>query len=138
MKVYVAAPYDAAGFVREHVHERLRSIGLDPTSRWAEHALGPENFDHFSPADLRLIAEANDRDVERSDVVLVIARAAAGGEMFAEARYALMLGKHLVWVGRRILSSWRHGVERVEDLDAAMVHLANWFAIRSGRVPVVR
>jgi hypothetical protein len=117
---YVAAPYGDSTFVREHVHERLRSFGVEPTSRWAEDARGPEDFSRLLPAELRAAAEGNDRDIERSDALLAIARHGAGGEMFSEIRFGLTLGLPVVWVGRRTLSAWRAGVMLVEDLDEAI------------------
>ncbi len=122
--IYVAAPYEDAGYVREHVHERLRALGFEPTSRWAETARGPEDFARFSADELRVIAEGNDLDVAGSKAVLVLARAGAGGEMFAEARLALAMGIPCIWVGRRTLSAWRLGVVRAADLDEALEILA--------------
>lgn len=122
--VYVAAPFADAAFVREHVHERLRAIGCTPTSSWVDTAAGPENFARYLPAELRRNAEHNDRNLRGSDVVLVVAREGAGGETFAEARIAIEWGKPVVWCGRRILSAWRAGVVRVDDLDGAMATLA--------------
>lgn len=124
MRIYVAAPYEDAAHVRG-LHERLRSLGLEPTSHWAENAAGPENFASFTPMQLRAIAESNDTDVISSTAVLVLARAGAGGEMFAEARLALFLAKPVYWVGRRTLSSWREGVVRCEDLDDALARLVS-------------
>lgn len=120
---YVAAPFADAAFVRV-VHEHLVNIGVTPTSTWAMHAYGPEDFSRFAPEELARIAEKNDADVRGSDVVLVLARDGAGGEMFAEARFAITLGRPVVWSGRRTLSAWRRGVVRVDDLDDAIAVLA--------------
>lgn len=119
MNVYVAAPFEDAGIVRM-VHERFASLGLTPTAKWADHADGKEDFARFEPARLRAFAHQNDKDLRDSDVVLVIARAGAGGEMFAEARLAIEWGKAVVWVGRRILSAWRHGVVSADSIDDAV------------------
>lgn len=118
--VYVAAPFADGAFVREHVHPLLEQHGITPTSTWVHAAHGPEDFARFAPDALAAAAEQNDHDIHRSAALLVIARHGAGGEMFAEARYALALRKPVIWVGRLILSAWRPGVERVEDLDGAV------------------
>lgn len=123
-RVYVAAPYEDAATVRV-VHEALADRGCSFSSGWAEDALGAEDFSRFAPARLRDIAEGNDRDVLDADAVLVLARAGVGGEMFAEARLALVLGLPVVWWGRRTLSSWRSGVEYVEDFGSAIDRVAD-------------
>lgn len=117
--VYVAAPYDDAAFVRDVVHPKLVELGTLPMSQWAEKAAGPEDFSKMTVDALRAAARENDRDLRASAIVLVIARAGAGGEMFSEARLGVEWGKALVWVGRRTLSAWRTGVVRVDTLDAA-------------------
>lgn len=119
VKVYVAAPFQDAPMVRE-VHERLVALGATYTSTWAESAVGEEDFSKFTPTQLARIADSNDEDVRRSDIVLVMARHGAGGESFCEARLAIDLGRRVLWVGRRILSAWRPGVIRCEDLDEAL------------------
>lgn len=129
--VYVCAPYADAAFIREAVHPRLTSIGFVPTSRWVDSAAGPEDFARYLPAQLRAAAEANDRAIRGSDIVLVVSRDGAGGETYAEARFALTLGKPVVWCGRRILSAWRAGVVRVDDLDAAISALATMRAFHA-------
>lgn len=121
--VYVAGPYGDAAFVRV-IHEKLRALDMVPTSRWAESAAGPEDFSVMTEASLRKTAAENDADLRGSDVCLVVSRAGAGGEMFAESRIALEWGKPLVWVGRRTLSAWRSGVVRVEGLSEGLAELA--------------
>lgn len=113
--VYVAAPYADAAFVREAIHPALRARGLTCASLWAESARGPEDFAALTPVALADAARWNDRDVINADVLLVLARDGAGGEMFGEARYALALGIPVVWHGRRTLSAWRPGVHRVDE-----------------------
>ncbi len=122
MKVYVAAPYADAEQVRI-LHERMRAFGLKPTSAWAEQADGAEDFSLFTPADLRRFALKNDADLSSSDCVLVLSRVGAGGEMFAEARLALVEGLPVYWVGRRTLSAWREGVTLCEDTDDALAKM---------------
>lgn len=130
-RVYVCAPFEDAGHVREHVHERLRTFGLEPSSRWAETARGAEDFAAFTPYALRAIAEANDLDLGNSQAALVLAREGTGGEMFAEARLALVMGIPVVWVGRRTLSAWRDGVVLVDDLDEAITVLRMLLGVAS-------
>ncbi len=120
MRVYVAAPYIDAPLVRD-VHGRMLALGIAPSSSWATAARGDESFDE--DVKRRAIVQ-NDNDVASSDAMLVLARDGAGGEMFCEARYALVLGQPIYWVGRRILSAWRDGVTRCADLDEALVVLA--------------
>lgn len=98
----------------------MRGLGLVPTSTWAEEQIGPENFAQYTVEQLRAIAFSNDGDILRSNSMLVLARPGAGGEMFAEARFALQHEKAVFWVGRRTLSAWRRGVIRCHDLDAAL------------------
>lgn len=122
-RVYVAAPYADAAFVREGIHPPLRARGLACTSTWAETARGAEDFSAMAPEALRSAAVGNDRDVVASDVVLLLAREGAGGECFAEARLALAMRIPVVWHGRRTLSAWRDGVHLVDsgaDYTAAL------------------
>lgn len=114
--VYVAAPYADAEQVRA-LHRRMRVMGLQPTSSWAEAADGPESFTNKLPEVLRDFALANDAELLRSSAVLVLARDGVGGEMFAEARLALDNDIPVFWVGRRTLSAWREGVVLCEDVD---------------------
>lgn len=121
--VYVCAPFEDGAFVRA-LHERLETLQLTPTSRWAEHATSREDFARYSPVQLREYARRNDADLRGSDVALVLARHGGGGEMFAEARLALEWGKAVVWVGKRhTLSAFRSGVVRTEDLDTGIARL---------------
>jgi hypothetical protein len=118
LRCYVAAPYADAAYVRI-VHATLEAHGIKPVSTWVERAEGVEDFHRLALADLRRIAQENDADVRLADVVLMLARKGAGGEMFAEARLALDLGKTVIWTGRLTLSSFRPGVLQVRDLDDA-------------------
>lgn len=121
MHLYVAAPYPDIAMVRQ-LHMKLETIDIVPTSSWASGA-DNEDFSKFTPMQLRRAAEANDQDIHRAHAVLVIARPGAGGEMFAEARYAEMLGMPIFWVGRLTLSSWRPNVVRCASIEEALVHL---------------
>src|SRR4051812_47303326 len=122
-RIYVAAPYEDAMAVRD-VHALLRRLGFDCTSSWAENARGPEDLTSLSFEAIRSLAEQNDADVMAADLVLVRARLGAGGEMFAEARWAIEKGKRVFWVGRkRILSAYRLGVVLFDDIDDALAAL---------------
>jgi hypothetical protein len=120
LSVYVSAPYiDAADVVRE-VHAKLHDIDIEPTSMWANEAVGPEDFTRFTPRELRLLAEKNDKDILRSHAMIVLARPSVGGEMFADARYASHLAIPTFWCGRLTLSAWRWNVVRCADWTAAI------------------
>jgi hypothetical protein len=116
-RCYVCAPYEDGPTVRDRVHARIVAAGFEPTSRWAINWNGREDFSRFSPAELQRIAEENDSDLLDAHVALVLARAGAGGEMFAESRLAIDNGLSVVWVGRKTLSAWRRGVVRFDTLD---------------------
>lgn len=118
--VYVAAPYDDAGYVRLSVHPMLRELGMRPTSRWAEKAAGPEDFKRMSLDAIRRAAHENDADLRGSDVLLLVDTDGSGRETYAEARVALEWSKPVVWVGPPRLSAFRRGVVRVASLDEAL------------------
>lgn len=122
LHVYVAAPYQDAERVR-HLHVDLGHLNMVPTSRWAEGALGPEDFTQFTPAQLRGTAEANDTDIARSHAMIVLAREGAGGEMFADARLAACFDIPTFWCGRLTLSAWRSNVVRSGTPGKAMALL---------------
>lgn len=124
LRCYVAAPFGDAPFVRE-VHARLRALGIEPTSAWAEHADGPELLEEMPLDDVRALAARNDHALSVSDVVLVLPREGAGREMFAESRLAVAFGIPVLWVGfPRCLTSYREGVDRFPSLEAALAHLS--------------
>lgn len=130
-KVYVAAPYEDAGRVRA-IHAILREARIEPVSRWAEGAIGPEPAINRA-AFWREVAAQNDHDVIDCDAMLVLARDGVGGEMFAELRLATLHAKPVVYVGSRIvLSAWREGVVRVPTLDRGLVELAKLVDIARG------
>lgn len=70
MDVYVIAAYESAPRVRD-LHDRLRALGHTPTSRWAEHAHGPEELGDYVACS-EIIA-ANLRDMRSADVVIILA-----------------------------------------------------------------
>lgn len=120
LRAFVAAPYQDSRLVRE-THLRLCAVGIAPTSTWAETAPdAPENLSRFSDAEKLQICDDNDRDIERADVLLLLAREDAGRECFAEARFALTLGMPVVWVGFRTSGAWRRGVCRAPSYDHAL------------------
>jgi hypothetical protein len=124
-RVYVAAPLADAPLVRD-VHARLRQHGFLPVSYWAEE---PSNYgvDDFEDlAAVRAKMALNDAGVAGADVFLVLARDGAGGEMFCEARMAIAMGAPVVWVGRRVLSTFREGVYHFDGLELAMQFLLMW------------
>lgn len=123
IRVYVAGPYSSAAFIREHVHERLRQLRIQPTSRWAEDAHGAEDFSKYSHERLRELGLSNDADLESSHALLLVDLAGMGRETYAEVRLALLRGKPVVWLGRHSLSAYRDGVTRAEDLDEALSFL---------------
>jgi len=134
MHVYVAAPYMDAPLVRA-LHQQLTSARFTPTSSWADEATGAEALDALSPAEVRRIAKANDEDLHRAHVLIVLAREGAGAEMFAEARLALEYETAVIWVGaRRPLSAYRAGVVRVDTAQQALAKVVEF----EGLVDVIR
>lgn len=118
--VYVSAPFEDDAVVRA-VHDRLEDLHITPTSRWADYDMSASSFAKYAPTQLRQVAIQNDADLRGSDVVMVLARAGAGDEMFADARMAIEWKKAVVWVGkRRTLTAWRAGVVIVDDIDAGI------------------
>lgn len=116
MKVYVAAPYPRALFIRETVHPALRAAGFVPTSIWAEEAIpetGPDGTlivrDACASMGLEATRQAwktNRRSLAQSDVMLVCAFENEGGEMFAEVEQARFMPMPIYWTGRLTLSAF--------------------------------
>jgi hypothetical protein len=123
-RVYVAAPY-ARRFEVRALHERLKGIGVVPTSSWAD----SEDADAMTLETATVCFRRNDSDVFGSHALLVLGYPNEGGEMFAEARLALMVGIPCAWVGRRILSSWRPGVRHFNSIDEAITTLGDKSAL---------
>jgi len=118
LPVYVAAPYSEGALVRE-MHATISWLGGRPTSRWAEQAIGTEDFSKHTPEELRAIAADNDADIAAADVTLLYDPAGIGREAYADARYALLLERAVVWCSPRGISGFRAGVARVHDLSMA-------------------
>lgn len=150
MRCYVASRF-AERFAVRAIHLRLRARGITPTSRWAD---TPDHLaDTSNPEEARAAALMNDEDIDASDAMLVVATPELG-EHACEARYSLALSIPVVWLGRRILSSYRPGVVRVDSLDEAIERLAQfaeippwsgdgpdarrlaiWYEVTGGRLP---
>ena len=120
-RIYVAAPYGDAPLVRG-VHALLRSLGLEPTSTWAEESDDcAEELAAMSIRVVRRLAQRNDDDLASSEAVLVLPREGAGREMYAEARLAIAFRIPVVWVGTPVcLTAFREGVSRVPSLQDAL------------------
>jgi hypothetical protein len=123
LKVYVVASFQSAPSVRA-IHDRLRMLGIEPTSSWAEEAHGAEALDGLSDEECYAIWARNRDDLDNASVALVLADTPMR-EGFAEASYALRSGVDTVWVGRPTLQARAHGgVWFVESVDAAIEGLA--------------
>ena len=123
MRVYVAAPFCRAVEALA-AHHALVAVGLQPVSRWVRYALESGGVDAPSPEVARHAISQNDDDVVSADAVLALSYPREGGEMFAEVRFALLLGKPVLWVqGRQILSAHRRGVVLVASLSEAVAWL---------------
>lgn len=116
MTVYVAAPFLLGGVVRA-MHESMDGMGIRPTSRWAEHAIGVEDFAKYTPAQLRAFAIQNDEDIAAADVTLLYDPTGIGRETYADARLALALERTVAWCSPRGISQYREGVVRVPSCD---------------------
>jgi hypothetical protein len=124
LSVYVASPFSNAVIVRM-IHERIVAAGMRVTSSWGETALGPEDWSRFSAEELERAIARNDADVIAADVVFLHDPTSEGRETYAEARFALAIGKPVVWHGPRGLSRWRKNVIRVDDTDAGLCVLGS-------------
>ena len=123
MRVYVIASYDHAPLVRA-IHDRLREIGIEPTSSWAETAHGPEELERLSDVQCWHIWNRNGVDMNAADIVLVLADTPMR-EGWAEVERARRNSMHIVWVGRPTLGAradgWRTWfVAGVDDALAAL------------------
>ena len=103
MKLYVIAAYSHAPQVRA-IHERLRALGIEPTSSWAEEANGPEALDGLSDDECYRIWDRNRRDLDSASVALVLADTQMR-EGYSEAAHAMRTGCRVVWVGRPTLGA---------------------------------
>lgn len=108
MRAYVIAAYGSAPVVRA-LHERLRAIGIEPTSSWAEDAHGPEDLEALSDAECLRIWQRNRDDMDAASIAIVLADTPMR-EGHAEASYALRSGMDVVWIGRPTLTARSRGV----------------------------
>lgn len=126
MNIYVAAAFGQAQRVRE-IHARLAGLGVTPVSSWVDRGDGQvERLDEMTGADLAEIIEENDAAVASADVIMVLSSLEAK-ETFAEARYALSLGRLVLWVGEpRPLSAYRQGVVSLPHVETALCFLEGY------------
>lgn len=119
--VYVAAPFERRELVRK-VEKDLFCHWMDSTASWAK-------LEHEGLPPTELAAQQikqNDDDIAISHALLVLAEPGLGGEMFAEVARALLFGIPIVWVGRRILSTFRPGVIESPSVEEAINLLESW------------
>lgn len=127
MRVYVIAAYSHAPAVRA-IHDRLRMMGVEPTSSWAEEACGPEALERLSDDECYRIWDRNRRDLDNASVALVLADTPMR-EGHAEAAHAMRTGCRVVWVGRPTLGAradsvfGSNGPWFVESVDDALAGL---------------
>ena len=124
MRVYLAAP-----FVDYREAHRVRAVLADSghscTSSWIIQAIALGGREELDERTATTALAYNDADVAGSQALLLLARAGAGGECFAELRYAQTLELPCVVLGRAILSAWRPGTVRVATLEGALAALGN-------------
>ena len=124
LKVYIIAAYAHAPAVRA-IHDRLRMVGIEPVSSWAEGAHGAEELEHLTKSQCRDIWQRNDADMRSADVVMVLADTPCR-EGFMEAARAYERGRQdIVWVGRPTLTAraWVDGCTTVATVDEAVAVL---------------
>lgn len=122
--IYIATAYPRAQWVEEVIRPLVESRRLHLASSWHVGAHGVETLDRMTEAQVRAIADANDRQIVAADAVLVLWDRACG-ETLCELRYAATLGKTVAYVGPRfVLSAYRDGVRRFSDVRDAVTWLA--------------
>ncbi len=129
LRIYVAAPFSLGTEVLR-VHDALRTMRVEATSSWAYAAAaqrGNEDLHTRSEDEIRIIADANDRAVLASDVVLSIVVPGKGREQYAECALARVHGIPVLWHGEPSafpLSAYRDGSQRFVRLDDALERIA--------------
>lgn len=99
MKIYFAAPFTRGPFVAR-LHETVREIGHEPTSRWCLESNGkPDKLSTMSLVNRARHLAENDADIAAADILVAIVVRGLGKEMFAEATLARLLDKPIYWVG---------------------------------------
>jgi hypothetical protein len=128
MKIFIAAPWDLVRTAND-MRSDAAAMWWVCTSRWINLALmlGPSENVGGGESFLQEKAKENDEDIARADVFVLLSHPQLGGECYLEARYALTLGKPVIWIGarRNMLSRWRPGVTRVADWEGAKASLRN-------------
>ncbi len=98
MRAYFMSAYTDAPLVRQ-LHRLVPILGVQPTSRWAEDASGPERLDRLSRPEARALGARNDRDLREAHVGVALVRHGVGAELFSEVRAALLSEIPVLWVG---------------------------------------
>jgi hypothetical protein len=112
LRCFICAAFTAAPLVRT-MHTTLRAAGVECLSGWADEAGDePEDLDAFSVEDLRAFWFNNRNGIEQADVVIVLADTPTR-EGHAEAEYARIHKKQVLWVGRQTLTAAVEGYPRV-------------------------
>ena len=124
MRCYVIASYSWAPQVRA-IHDRLRTMGVEPTSQWAEGAHGPEDLDSLTDDECQSIWLRNVADLAESDAVIALLDSPMRegwmelGRAMREHKTCLLVGRHALTT--RVLASVGHsGVTRFDSVDAAL------------------
>lgn len=124
LRVYVIASYQSAPLVRA-IHDRLRMLGIEPTSSWAEEACGAEDLASLTKDECRAIWKRNDQDMRVADVVMVLADTPCREGFMEAARAYHWGGQRIVWVGRPTLTAraWVDNCVTVATVDEAIAAL---------------
>ncbi len=113
LNVYIAAPFGRGPTIARGLATALENLGCRVVSSWIDVAIAMGGVERLSDeAEARAVARTNDRDLDSAHVVLVLAFAGEGREMFAEARMAVEHGIPVVWCGPTCLTAMRPGVVR--------------------------
>jgi hypothetical protein len=120
--VFICAAFQSAPLVRS-MHTTLRNRGVECLSGWADDAGDePENLDSYKPEQLYEFWFKNRDGISRADTVIVLADTPMR-EGHAEAEYARMLGKRVVWSGRPTLTATIADFIRVASPMEALEHV---------------
>lgn len=122
MYVYVIAAYGAAVRVRA-LHARLRAEGYEPSSTWAEEAMGPECLDDADAANAAWVRNHN--DLERAAAVIVLADTPMR-EGWCEVARCEDSGRDVIVVGPANLTTRALRWDHVADDEAAIRALEDY------------
>lgn len=132
--VYVAAPRDTGESVLR-LHDDLAELGIRGVATWPLFGW-KEELDGVAGADrARAALGINDADLAEADVVFFIGRATGGTEALCETARAIEERMAVVWLGERLLSSYRPGVVCVPTFEVATQQLAAWEMLTRGAPP---